>query len=264
MKKSRFALGLLGALAIAGTLLMAGCGSNTQADAHKTLRVGTDASYAPFGFKDEKSQEIAGFDVDLIKAIAKEEGLDVDIQNLNFDGLLPALQSDNLDVAISDMTISDDRKKSVDFSDPYYVAGSGLVVNKNNADIHSFKDLDGKVIGVSVGSTGAEVASQINAKQVRTYNTIADAFLDLQNGGVDVVINDTPVNEYFVTTKGKEYAKVVGEDYEPQPLGIAVKKGNSELLAKLNDGLAKIKKNGEYNNIYKKWFGKDAPAEFTK
>lgn len=263
MKKGKLLIGLVSALAIAGTLLMAGCGSSKQDDT-KVLRVGTDASYAPFGFKDEKSGNIAGFDVDIIQAIAKEEGLTVDVQNLNFDGLLPALQSDNLDVAISDMTISDDRKQSVDFSDPYYVAGSGLVVNKNNTSIQSFQDLSGKVIGVSVGSTGAEVAAKIDAQQVRTYNTIADAFLELQNGGVDVVINDTPVNEYFVSTKGKEYAKTVGEDYEPQPLGIAVKKGNTDLLNKLNDGLKKIKQSGEYNRIYKKWFGKDAPADFLK
>ena len=238
---------LLGAFTIVSSLFIAGCGNTNSSQ--KVWRVGTDATYAPFGFKDKDSGKLAGFDIDIINAIAQEEGIEADVQNLNFDALLPALQSNTIDIAISDMTISEDRAKSVDFSKPYYIAGNGLVVNIDNTDINSFKDLEGKRIGVSIGSTGAEIASKI---------------LELQNRGVDVVINDTPVNEYYVNNKGKGIAKVTGEDYDAAPLGIAVKKGNTELLNKVNDGLAKIKANGKYAEIYKKWFGKEPPTEDLK
>ena len=100
--------------------------------------------------------------------------------------------------------------------------------------------------------------------EVGKFNIIVVAFLELQNKGVDVVINDTPVNEYYVNGKGKGIAKVAGEDYDAAPLGIAVKKGNGEVLNKINNGLVKIKANGKYAEIYKKWFGKEPPAENLK
>lgn len=251
---------VVGAFTLITSLFIAGCGSNTT-NSDKVWRVGTDATYAPFGFKEKNTGKLDGFDIDIITAIAKEEGAEVDIQNLNFDALLPALQSNTLDIAISDMTISEERAKSVDFSNPYYIAGSGLVVNTDNTNITSFKDLEGKRIGVSIGSTGAEIAGKIPNADVRQFNLIIDAFLELQNRGVDVVINDTPVNEFYVANKGRGIAKVVGEDYDAAPLGIAVKKGNTELLDKINSGLAKIKENGKYREIYKKWFGKEPPVE---
>lgn len=251
---------VVGAFTLITSLFIAGCGSNTT-NSDKVWRVGTDATYAPFGFKEKNTGKLDGFDIDIITAIAKEEGAEVDIQNLNFDALLPALQSNTLDIAISDMTISEERAKSVDFSNPYYIAGSGLVVNTDNTNITSFKDLEGKRIGVSIGSTGAEIAGKIPNADVRQFNLIIDAFLELQNRGVDVVINDTPVNEFYVVNKGRGIAKVVGEDYDAAPLGIAVKKGNTELLDKINSGLAKIKENGKYREIYKKWFAKEPPVE---
>ena len=124
---------LLGAFTIASSLFIAGCGNTNSSQ--KVWRVGTDATYAPFGFKDKDSGKLAGFDIDIINAIANEEGIEADIQNLNFDALLPALQSNTIDIAISDMTISEERVKSVDFSKPYYIAGNGLVVNIDNTNI---------------------------------------------------------------------------------------------------------------------------------
>ncbi|MDU7885868.1 MAG: transporter substrate-binding domain-containing protein, partial [Clostridium perfringens] len=108
-------------------------------------------TYAPFGFKDKDSGKLAGFDIDIINAIANEEGIEADIQNLNFDALLPALQSNTIDIAISDMTISEERAKSVDFSKPYYIAGNGLVVNIDNTNINSFNFRNSLAIIKSVG-----------------------------------------------------------------------------------------------------------------
>ena len=253
---------LLGAFTLASSLFIAGCGNTVTSQ--KTWRVGTDATYAPLDLKTKIVVSWLALMLISLMLSQRKRAFEADVQNLNFDALLPALQSNTIDIAISDMTISEERAKSVDFSKPYYIAGNGLVVNADNTNINSFKDLEGKRIGVSIGSTGAEIASKIPNADVRQFNLIVDAFLELQNRGVDVVINDTPVNEYYVNGKGKGIAKVTGEDYDAAPLGIAVKKGNTELLNKVNDGLAKIKANGKYAEIYKKWFGKEPPTEDLK
>ena len=139
--------------------ILTGCGGTTtpkkaaetpKAKTETVYKVGMDATYAPFGFQDKDKKEYIGFDVDIIKAIAKAEGFKVDIQNIAFDGLIPALQTGNLDIVINDMTITEDRAKTVLFSKPYYIAGQGLLVNKNNNSIKLKKDLDGKKVGVSI------------------------------------------------------------------------------------------------------------------
>ncbi len=239
-------------------LFVTGCGEDTASkNSSKVLRVGTDASYAPFGFQDENSKDYVGYDIDIIKAIAKDQNLEIDIRNLNFDGLIPALQTGDLDIAISDLTVTPDRAKSVDFSEPYYIAGLGIVVAKDDDTIHSAADLPGKKVAVTIGSTGAEAAHKIDGIEIREFSTLADAFLELRNGGVDAVVNDIPTNEYFVKNKGSDFAKTVDAAINKEDLAIAVKKGNTDLLNKINKGLADIKSNGQYAEIYKKWFGKE-------
>lgn len=253
---------VIGAALIGITVLgLVGCGASNTGAAENVWRVGTDASYAPFGFQDEKSHEYVGFDIDIIRAIAEAQGREVTIKNLNFDGLIPALQTGDLDIAISDMTINEERARTVDFTDSYYRAGLSMVVRADEERIHSFDDLQGLRVGVTIGSTGAEVARGIPNANLHEFSTISDAFLDLYNGGVDAVVNDTPVDEYYVENKGKGIAKVVPAQINQEDLGIAVKKGNAELLGQLNAGLRKIKENGKYDEIYRKWFGKEPPKE---
>jgi glutamine transport system substrate-binding protein len=260
MMKKFYAVVLLVILALTA---LTGCGAQTgtKPAPAKVYKVGMDATYAPFGFQDQEKKDYRGFDVDIIKAIAKAEGFQVEVNNLAFDGLIPALQTGNLDIVINDMTINPERAKAVSFSKPYYTAGLGLVVRKETQNIKGRKDLSGKRLGVSIGSTGAEVAHKIAGAQVREFNTIVDAFLELKNGGVDAVINDKPVNEYYVLTKGQDFAKTVDGDFEVEYLGIAVAKKNTALLDKINHGLAAIKADGQYGEIYKKWFGKEPPKE---
>lgn len=252
-------------LSIFSVFAFAGCGGAKEAaSSSKALRVGMDASYAPFGSQNVDTKEYEGFDVDIIRAIAAEEKFPVEIVNLNFDGLIPALQTKDLDIVINDMTITPERAKSVLFSKPYYIAGLGIVVRSDNTDIKSEKDLAGKTVGVSIGSTGEEAAHKIAGVNVKSYNAITDAFLDLKNGGVDAVVNDLPVNEFYVAKSGEGKLKTVDTALTTEDLGIAVDKNNQKLMDKINAGLAAIKKNGKYAEIYKKWFGKEPPAALLK
>lgn len=266
MKIAKLTIAVLLSVAL---LLLAGCGGEKKQEqkpaekpkAAPTLKVGMDAAYPPFGSQDVKTKEYVGFDVDVIKAIGAAEGFNVTINNIPFDGLIPALQAGNIDVAINDITINEDRAKSVDFSKRYYIAGLGVVVKKDNNSIKTAKDLEGKRLGVSIGSTGEEAARKIPGAKLRVFNQLNEAFLELKNNGVDAVINDIPTNEYYVNTTGKNDVKTVELALTREDLGIAVKKGNKELLDKINSGFQKIKKNGEFTKLYQKWFGKEPPKE---
>lgn len=234
---------------------LVGC-SKEGASTAKVLKVGTDAGFAPFEFQDEKSKEYVGFDMDLIKALGKQMGYEVQIQNMNFDGLIPGLEVNSIDAVASGMTITEARKQKVNFTKPYYQAGLTIVVKNENNTIKNFKDLEGKKIAVQIGTTGAAEAKKIKDAQVREFNNAPEAFMELKAGGVDAVVNDKPVNEYYIAQSGSKDAKAVGEPLQAEEYGIAVAKKNTELAGKLDKALDELKKNGEYEKIYVKWFGK--------
>lgn len=242
---------------------LTGCGQQTAKPAEpakaKVLKAGADAAFAPFEFQDEKTKEYTGFDIDLIKALGKQMGVEVEVQNINFDGLIPALEAGNIDVLISGMTITEERTKKVNFSKPYYRSGLSMVVKSDNNTLKSFKDLEGKNIAVQIGTTGANEAKKIKDAKVREFNNAPEAFMELKAGGVDAVVNDLPVNEYYIAKTGSKDAKIVGEPLNAEEYGIATAKKNTELAEKINKALEEIKKNGEYEKIYMKWFGKKPP-----
>ncbi len=244
---------------------VAGCAkkSDDNSAANQTankpvLNVGTEATYAPFEYTE--NNEYVGFDMDLIRAIAEVEGMDIKISPLGFDALIPAVQAGTVDCCISAMTIKEDRAKVVDFSTPYFTAGLIVAVAQNNTDIKGLDDLKGKRLAAEVGTTGLDASNGVKAKDAKTtvkvFDSVGEAFMELEKGGVDAVINDMPVTSYYIQTKGKEKVKTVGSVFQAEDqYGIGVKKGNTELLNKINDGLAKLKENGKYDEIYKKWFG---------
>lgn len=242
-------------------MMVAGCGGGEKkpadkaAEAPKVLRVGTEPTFAPFEFQKEGSKDFDGFDMDLIRAIGKQLNMKVEIQNMGFDALIPAINAGNIDAAIAGMSITPDRQKAVDMSDPYYTSGLVVVVNKDNEAVKSVKDLDNKGIAAQIGTTGAERAAKVPGAKVKNFNTNSEVFLELKNKGVDAVIIDKPVAEYYLAQGGgKETAKIVGETMEAESYGISLKK-NSHLTAKINKALLDLKKNGEYDKLYEKWFG---------
>ena len=252
------------ALVLMMTLLMAvmmvaGCGGGDKkapaVQAPKILKVGTEPTFAPFEFQKEGSKEFDGFDMDLIRAIGKQMNMKVEILNMGFDALIPAINAGNIDLAIAGMSITPDRQKAVDMSDPYYVSGLVVVVGKDNAAVKSVNDLNNKGIAVQIGTTGAERAAKVPGAKVKNFNTNAEVFLELKNKGVEAVIIDKPVAEYFLATGGgKDYAKIVGDTMEAESYGISLKK-NSPLTKEINKALLDLKKNGEYDKLYTKWFG---------
>lgn len=249
------------------SLGLAGCGntSNTQdtskqaanSGSAKVLKVGTDPTFAPFEFVDEKNNT-TGFDVDLMKAIADDLGYTVQYENSAFDGLVTSLQAGNYDAVIAAMTITPERLESVDFSDKYLMAEQFIAVKKGSP-IKTTADLKGKKIGVQSGTTGQTVVEELGFSPLK-FDAIPDAMNDLLNGGVDAVVADSPVVLYFIKQNPNFNIEYVKGDFKKEYYGIAVKKGNTELKDKINASLKKLQDSGTYNNIYKKWFNVDAPA----
>ena len=253
---------LVGMLIMGLAFSAVGCTKKAATDKVATpkpvLTVGSETTYPPFEFAE--NGQYVGFDMDLIRAIGAAEGYDVKINYLGFDALIPAVQSGNVDCCISAMTIKEDRAKAVDFSKPYFQAGLIIAVPQKTEGIKTLDDLNGKRLAAEVGTTGLDASNSVKAKDskttVKVFDSVGEAFMELEKGGVDAVINDMPVTAYYIQTKGKDKVKMVGEVFAADSqYGIGVKKGNTEVLIKINSGLDKIKANGEYDKIYKKWFG---------
>lgn len=225
--------------------------SSCQANAKK-VRVVTDAIWPPFETLDETSKQPVGFDVDLMNAIAQKEGLQIELVNAPFDSALDGLSQCQYDAAISAITITDERKKSMLFSDPYFAAGLIVIVNISNTDIKSKDDLSGKKVGAMLGTTGAFEAKKILNVQLSAYDTTDEPFLDLMNGHIDAVIADNPL-AIGVVGKNPTKIKTVGPVFTNENYGVAVCNKRPDLLAKINQGLAAVKGDGEIDELVKKW-----------
>ncbi|WP_422881661.1 glutamine ABC transporter substrate-binding protein GlnH [Pantoea agglomerans] len=226
--------------------------SSTAAD--KKLVVATDTAFVPFEFK--QGDKYVGFDVDLWDAIAKELKLDYTLKPMDFSGIIPALQTRNVDLALAGITITEERKKAIEFSDGYYKSGLQVMVRNNENDIKGISDLNGKVVAVKSGTGSVEYAkANIKSKDLRQFPNIDSAYMELGTNRADAVLHDTPNILYFIHTAGIGRFKAVGDSIEAQQYGIAFPKGSDDLREKVNGALKTLKENGTYNTLYKKWFG---------
>lgn len=222
----------------------------------KTLVVGTEATFAPFEFTDDKNN-IIGFDIDVINYVAKELGEKIEIKNTPFETLVESLGAKQVDIVIAGMTITEERAEKVLFSKPYYNAYQVIVVREGDTSINTVEDLADKVIAVQVGTTGAMEASAIKGAdehpQLKQFKKVNEAFMELQNGRADAVIIDAPVaKNYMAKLGGMKYA---GAPFtEDEEFGIAVHKDNTVLMDKINKALDKLVQSGEYDVLVKKWF----------
>lgn len=252
-------------LLMAVLLIMAACGSDDAADdsngssgedgsGSETYTVGIDTTYPPFEF--EVDGEYTGIDIDLINAIAENQGFEIEFSPMDFSGIIPALQAGQLDIAIAGMSITDERKNVVDFSDPYFEAGLTLVVSSDNNEIETLEDLEGKTVAVKSGTTGAEFARANESEYGYTISQFEDSpsmFQEVSNGNADVLIEDYPVIAYAIAESGLDL-KTVGDRLNGDQYGIAVLKGeNAEVLEQINAGLQELRDSGEYDEILNKY-----------
>jgi ABC-type amino acid transport substrate-binding protein len=221
-----------------------------------TVTVASDIAYRPFEFSE--GGEPVGFDIDLMREIGARADFEPEFQNVTFDGIVPGLQSGTFEMAISAMTITEEREQAIDFSDPYFDADQSLLVQEGS-DIRSTEDLADATVGVQIGTTGAMEAERLSQEgsvgNVRTFDTVEDAFTALENNQVDAVLNDFPVSADRVQTSGVPLEIVetipTGEQY-----GIGFPP-DSELVEPVNQALQEIKDDGTYAEIYERWFGQE-------
>jgi polar amino acid transport system substrate-binding protein len=243
------------------SLVAAGCGSKEtatttgsgDASADKVYVVGTDASYAPF--ESMTGDKIEGFDIDVLNAVADAGGFKIKYENTPWDGIFLALNNGERDIVASAVTITDERKANFDFSEPYFEA-TQMIAFKKGADIKSLADLKGKKVAVQNATTGDEVVAKMEAelKELKRFESMPLALLELQNGGADAAVGDNGVVlEYVKNNKDAGFETVVDTSFAKENYGFVVKKGNKELVDKINAGIKKIKESGKLDEINKKY-----------
>ena len=249
--------------------LLVGCGNQDKASktnasssdaADKAYVIACDAKYAPFSF--EENGQYKGIDVELLAAIAKTEGFKYQLKPMDFSGIIPAIKAGQIDGSIAGMNITEKRKDSVDFSEGYIKSGSSIVVGIKNTDINSLDNLKGKIAAVKKGTTGAIFAEDNQKKYELTINYYDDSpsmFQAVKNGNADFLVEDYPVISYQIKVAPEKNFRVAVSEIEAAPFkGFAVNKGqNAKLLAMFNEGLKKIKANGEYNKIVEQYLPLD-------
>lgn len=236
---------LLVGLLLAG-LVVPGCSQSSG-----KLTVATDATWPPFEFVNTDTKAIEGFDIDVMNAIAKEAGLDIEFVNVAWDPLLTGMAQGTYDMAISSITITEDRKKDMLFSDPYFEAGQIVVVPIDEAVITGPGNLAG-MVGAQIGTTGAFEIEKIPAATLKTYDDIGFAFQDLMNGQIAAVVCDNPVALGYVKENPTKL-KTVGAVFTDEFYGIAVAKRNEGLLDDLNKAIAKLEASGTFDSAADKW-----------
>jgi polar amino acid transport system substrate-binding protein len=223
---------------------------STSTTGQTVVQVATDATWPPFESINDQKQ-IEGFDIDLFNAIAAKENLKLEFINVGFDPLLAGMAQGTYDAAISSITITADRQKQMLFSNPYFAAGQIVVVQKSNTTIKGKDTLTGNV-GAQIGTTGAIEIGKLSAVTSKTYDDISLAFQDLMNGQINAVVCDNPVAVQYVNANSSKL-KIVGTTFTDESYGIAVANGKTDLLAKINAGLALVKAAGTIDELAAKW-----------
>lgn len=269
MKKRLFVLILMMVIA----LVVSACGtSNTKEtggtgskEERKELRVVTDAAYAPFEYME--GDKIVGFDIDFLKAVAKEAGYELKIEHVGWDPIFVEIKSKRADIAISSITINDDRKQTYDFSLPYFLSTNKILV-REDSEIKSAGDLKGKIVAVQNGTTGQEAMDKLlgkNHKDIKKFENNNLAIMEMMSGGANAVVADNGVVEVYAKNNPNEKLKVIEDNgaFDAEFYGLLFPKG-TELKADLDKAIEKVFEDGTYEKIYQEWFGQQPNMEKLK
>lgn len=241
---------LMVSVMLAGVLTA--CGNNNGEK--KELTIGTEATYPPFSYRDKKTNEVTGYDVDVAKEVAKRLDMKAKVVPTEWKNMFTSLGK-RFDMVANQVTITPERKKDYAFSTPYTVSGGQVIVNKGTKDIKGVEDLKGKVVGTTQGSNYAAQAEKAGAK-LKYYKGIAQILTDLDVKRVDAALND----ELFILSELKKTnynVKPVGKPLEANKMGFAFQKKDKDLAKKVDKALADMKKDGTLAKISKKYFGED-------
>ncbi|MEE4745825.1 cystine ABC transporter substrate-binding protein [Pseudomonas alliivorans] len=223
-----------------------------------TLNVGLEGTYPPFSFVDE-SGKLTGFEVEFSEALAKELGVKAKIQPTKWDGILASLESKRLDVVVNQVTISDERKKKYDFSEPYTISGIQALINKEKTkdSIKTAQDLSGKKVGVGLGTNYEQwLKANVPTAIVKTYDDDPTKYQDLRVGRIDAILVDR-LAALELVAKTKDTLAVTGEPFSRQESGIALRKGEPELLEAINKAIDKLRADGTLAKLSQKYFNAD-------
>lgn len=245
----------LGFLFLIISLVLFGCGSNSSTNENggegKKYVVATDATYAPMEYMDDKGN-IVGVDIDIVKAIAEEVGIEVEFKNYGWDPLFSAVDKGEVDFAVSSITITDERKQNFDFTDPYYSANQ-LILVPEDSTVSNFKDLKDKRVAVQINTTGHIVTKELlgnTSSKIVAAETMPFAIGEMVNGNADAAVGDNVVIIDYQKNNPKVKLKTIEDDeFEKEYYGLMVKKGNTELIELLNEGIAKLKESGKLEEI---------------
>jgi polar amino acid transport system substrate-binding protein len=243
------------------TLLLSACTTTsgspqtpagTIATSARKILVATDGTFPPFENYDGNKQELTGFDIDLINAIAAKSGLNIEFVNTDYKQVLAGVAQCKFDVGISAISMSDELLRYMRFSEPYLTTGQVIVVKKGNLTISDRSQLAGMSVGASAGSHGAEEFSKSPEVLLKTYDSLSLAFQDLITGFIDAVIADGPHAQKYVNVKANNL-KIVGDQFASENYAIAICNRKADLVDKINAGLSAVKSDGTLDRLVKKW-----------
>lgn len=244
-------------LVAACSVSLVACGGKKEeekkAEEDKTLVMATNAEFPPYEYYE--GEEVVGIDVDIAKAVAEELGMELKIEDMAFDSVIPAVSSGKADIALAGLTVTDERKENLNFTDTYAKATQVIIVKEDSA-IAGPDDLEGKKIGVQLGTTGDLYASDIKDAEVEQYNKGFEAVQATMQGKIDAVIIDSePAKEFVAEAEG---LKILDEAFTEEEYAIGIAKDNDELLEKVNKALKTLKESGKLDEIVAEYIKADA------
>jgi polar amino acid transport system substrate-binding protein len=233
------------------SLFAAACGASLPGPRTKVL-VGTTPSFPPFETVDQGRRNIIGFDIDLMKAVAARSNLEVEFTSVGYESLLAGIADCTYEVGISAITIDDALQSRMQFSNPYFVVGQVVVVKQGNPTITRLEALAGQTVGVQAGTAGAAEVAKIPGAQAQVYPVIDQAFNELINGLLDAVVADNTVALSYTSVPATNL-KIVGEPFAASNYGIAVCNRRTDLLKRINLGLAAVRADGTLDRLTRQW-----------
>ena len=235
---------------LAAVLGLSACGGKKEAvEEDKVYVIGLSADFAPFEYRD--GDDIVGFDPELAEEIARVSGLEFKIVDMAFPGLLPALQTKKIDIILSGMSVTDERKKAVNFSKPYFNVSQVIIVPEGNDEIVDAESMKGKKIGVQLGTTSDTIAQGIEGVEILQYEKAYGAILDLNSGKIDAIISDYQLAHNFV--ENNTGLKIVDQEIIQEEYAMAFRKEDTYLLDKVNKALDEIVDGPKYQELMKKY-----------